>query len=331
MEGQAKNKGDYPLPHKENSERVFYGLLGYPLGHSFSRAFFNDKFAREGINAEYLNFELPSADLLPQVIEEHPTLCGLNVTIPHKQAVIPFLDEISEEARMIGAVNVIRIKRLEDSTRPYFLKGFNSDIIGFTDSLRPLLQPHHRKALVLGTGGASKAICVGLEKLGIEWRYVSRQRPSHTAVPSSSIPSPTAAVPPSSIPSPTAAVPPSSIPSPTAAVPATLIPSPTAAVPAPSGAVAPSLTYADLTPALLAEYTVIVNCTPLGMFPKVDACPDIPYDALTPQHLLYDLVYNPEETLFLKQGREHGATVKGGLEMLHRQALASWDFWNGKE
>lgn len=307
MEGQAKNKGDYPLPHKENGERVFYGLLGYPLGHSFSRAFFNDKFAREGINAEYLNFELPSADLLPQVIEEHPTLCGLNVTIPHKQAVIPFLDEISEEACKIGAVNVIRIKRWEDSTRPYILKGFNSDIIGFTDSLRSLLQPHHRKALVLGTGGASKAICVGLEKLGIEWRYVSRQRPSHTAVPSSSIPSPTAAVPPSSI------------------------PSPTAAVPAPSGAVAPSLTYADLTPAILAEYTVIVNCTPLGMFPKVDACPDIPYDALTPQHLLYDLVYNPEETLFLKQGREHGATVKGGLEMLHRQALASWDFWNGKE
>ncbi len=319
MEGQAKNKGDYPLPHKGSGGRVFYGLLGYPLGHSFSRAFFNDKFAREGINAEYLNFELPSANLLPQVIEEHPTLCGLNVTIPHKQAVIPFLDEISEEARLIGAVNVIRIKRYEDSCKPYILKGFNSDIIGFTDSIRPLLQPHHRKALVLGTGGASKAICVGLEKLGIEWRYVSRQHPSHPAVPSSSIPSPTTAVPPSSVPSPTAAVPPSSIPSPTAAVPAL------------SGAVAPPLTYADLTPALLAEYTVIVNCTPLGMFPKVDACPDIPYDALTPQHLLYDLVYNPEETLFLKRGREHGATVKGGLEMLHRQALASWDFWNSKD
>ena len=244
--------------------RTLFGLLGYPLGHSFSRAFFNEKFAREGIDAEYVNFELPSIDTLPRLLKEHPNLRGLNVTIPYKQAVIPFLDELSDEARVIGAVNVIRIGQ--------HLKGFNSDIIGFTDSIRPLLKPHHQKALVLGTGGASKAICRGLEKLGLEWRYVSRKAcEPHT------------------------------------------------------------LTYANLTPDILTEYTVIVNCTPLGMFPKVDAAPAIPYEALTPRHLLYDLVYNPEETLFMKEGRRRGATVKNGLEMLHLQAFASWEFWNGKD
>ena len=152
-----------------------YGLLGYPLGHSFSRAFFLEKFACEGIDATYLNFELPSADQLPQVLAGHPDLRGLNVTLPHKQAVIPLLDDLSDEARAIGAVNVIRVTRHDGNVH---LKGFNSDIIGFVDSIRPLLKPHHTKALVLGTGGASKAICHGLEKLGIEWRYVSRTRPS---------------------------------------------------------------------------------------------------------------------------------------------------------
>jgi len=260
-----------------------YGLLGYPLGHSFSRAFFLDKFTREGIDADYLNFELPSADLLPQVLAEHPNLCGLNVTIPHKQTVIPLLDELSDEARAIGAVNVIRIARSDDSPQRTILKGFNSDIIGFMESIRPLLQPHHKKALVLGTGGASKAICRGLEKLGIQWRYVSRHRPEEF----------------------------SSL--------------------AGEGAGESPLTYSDVTPSLLADYTVIVNCTPLGMYPKVDAAPTLPYAALSPRHLLYDLVYNPEETEFMRQGRRFGATVKGGLEMLHRQAIASWDFWNGKD
>lgn len=242
-----------------------YGLLGYPLGHSFSRAFFNNKFAEEGIDAEYLNFEMPSVEQLPLLLSEHPRLRGLNVTIPHKQAVIPYLDELSDEARAIGAVNVIRV----DANG--HLKGFNSDIIGFMDSLRPLLLPHHTKALVLGTGGASKAVCRGLERLGIEWRYVSRsKREGH-------------------------------------------------------------FTYDDLTPACLAEYTVIVNCSPLGMFPHIDSCPALPYEALTPRHLLYDLVYNPEETMFLRKGKEQGATVKGGLEMLHLQALASWRFWTSAD
>lgn len=260
------------------SNSKLYGLLGYPLGHSFSRAFFLDKFTREGIDATYVNFELPSVDQLPQVLDEHPQLCGLNVTLPHKQAVIPLLDELSDEARAIGAVNVIRVTH-QDGRR--HLKGFNSDIIGFMDSIRPLLQPHHRRALVLGTGGASKAICRGLELLGIEWRYVSR--------------------------------------TPQTAGGAAYSPS------------LPPLTYSDVTPALLADYTVIVNCTPLGMFPKTDAAPPLAYAALSPRHLLYDLVYNPEVTLFMQQGRRFGATVKGGLEMLHRQAVASWEFWNGKD
>lgn len=238
-----------------------YGLIGFPLGHSFSRGFFTEKFAREGIDAEYVNFEIPDASMLLDVIRNNPELRGLNVTLPHKQAVIPLLDELSDEAREIGAVNVIRI-------RDGKLKGFNSDIIGFTDSIRPLLQPHHKKALVLGTGGASKAICVGLNRLGIEWTYVSR--------------------------------------------------SPREGM----------LTYEDITAETLQQYTVIVNCTPVGMFPKVDAAPAIPYELLTPQHLLFDCVYNPEDTLFMQKGRAQGATVKNGLEMLHLQAEASWKFWN---
>ncbi len=238
-----------------------YGLIGFPLGHSFSRGFFTEKFAREGIDAEYVNFEIPDASMLLDVIRDNPELRGLNVTLPHKQAVIPLLDELSDEAREIGAVNVIRI-------RDGKLKGFNSDIIGFTDSIHPLLQPHHKKALVLGTGGASKAICVGLNRLGIEWTYVSR--------------------------------------------------SPREGM----------LTYEDITAETLQQYTVIVNCSPVGMFPKVDHAPAIPYELLTPQHLLFDCVYNPEDTLFMQKGRAQGATVKNGLEMLHLQAEASWKFWN---
>ena len=238
-----------------------YGIIGFPLGHSFSRGFFTEKFAREGIDAQYLNFEIPDATMLKDVLRENPELRGLNVTLPHKQAVIPLLDELSDEAKEIGAVNVIRVRNGK-------LKGFNSDIIGFTDSIRPLLQPHHTKALILGTGGASKAIRVGLSRMGIEWTYVTR--------------------------------------------------SPREGM----------FTYSDLTPEVMREYTVIVNCSPVGMFPKVDQAPNIPYELLTPKHLLFDLVYNPEDTLFMQKGRAQGATVKNGLEMLHLQAIASWEFWN---
>ena len=251
-----------------------YGLFGYPLGHSFSRAFFKNMFAREGINADYLNFELPRIEQLPQLIAEHVNLRGFNVTIPYKQAIISYLDELSEEAQRIGAVNVVKVVRSGERT---ILKGYNSDIIGFTDSIRPLLQPHHKRALVLGTGGASKAICRGLEQLGIEWSYVSRH-PSLTG-----------------------------------------------------GDGDGSFSYSDITPALIGDYTVIVNCTPLGMSPNVDAAPTLPYAALSPRHLLYDLVYNPEVTMFMREGRRFGATVKNGLEMLHLRALASWNIWNEQD
>ena len=309
-----------------------YGLLGYPLGHSFSRAYFNNKFAKEGIDAEYLNFELQSVEELPQLLAEHPRLRGLNVTIPHKQAVIPLLDELSDEARAIGAVNVIRIERQESGTAKPYLKGFNSDVIGFVESIRPLLQPHHKRALVLGTGGASKAVCRGLEKLGIEWRYVSRKRQTATPAPDGPITAPSAS------PKSPITVPSGSPEGPlTPKVPAPDGPitvpsaSPKKPITVPSGSPEGPLTYSDLTPSFIADYTVIVNCTPLGMFPRIDSSPELPYAALSKHHLLFDLVYNPGITQFMRQGRRFGATVKNGLEMLHLQADASWDFWNGKD
>ncbi len=246
-----------------------YGIIGYPLGHSYSRGFFTEKFQKEGIDAEYLNFPIPDATMLEGVLAENLELRGLNVTLPHKQAVIPLLDELSDEARRIGAVNVIRVRH--DIIGKPCLKGFNSDIIGFVNSIRPLLRPQHRKALILGTGGASKAIRVGLENLGLEWKYVSRTPREGQYV------------------------------------------------------------YGDLTAEILQEYTVVVNCSPVGMYPNVDACPAIPYEALTPEHLLFDVVYNPEETLFMRRGAERGATVKNGLEMLYLQAVASWEFWNSED
>ena len=311
-----------------------YGLLGYPLGHSFSRAYFNNKFATEGIDAEYLNFELQSVEELPQLLAEHPRLRGLNVTIPHKQAVIPLLDELSDEARAIGAVNVIRIERQESGTAKPYLKGFNSDVIGFVESIRPLLQPHHKRALVLGTGGASKAVCRGLEKLGIEWRYVSRKR--QTATPAPAPDGPITA--PSASPKSPITVPsgsPEGPLTPKAPAPDGPITVPSASpknpITVPSGSPEGPLTYSDLTPSFIADYTVIVNCTPLGMFPRIDSSPELPYAALSKHHLLFDLVYNPGITQFMRQGRRFGATVKNGLEMLHLQADASWDFWNGKD
>lgn len=241
-----------------------YGLLGYPLGHSFSARFFAEKFRREGIDAEYVNFEMPAVDGLRAFIGADPALCGLNVTIPHKQAVVSLLDVLTDEARAIGAVNVIAIDRREDGLR---LVGANTDAVGFRRSLEPLLRPCHRRALVLGTGGASRAVVYVLRQLGIEPVYVSRTERQG------------------------------------------------------------AFTYAALTADVVREYRVIVNCSPVGMYPHTDECPALPYDALTEDHLLYDLVYNPEETLFMRRGRERGATVKNGLEMLHLQALAAWDVW----
>ena len=244
-----------------------YGLIGYPLGHSFSRIFFTEKFAKEGIDAQYLNFEIPSIEEFPNIIKNNPTLKGLNVTIPYKQQVMQYLDDISEEAKAIGAVNVVKCQ-LSTVNCQLHLTGYNSDVIGFVESIKPLLKPHHKKALILGTGGASKAIRYGLEKkLGMKTLFVSRSAREGM------------------------------------------------------------ITYEEVTAEVLKEYEVIVNCSPVGMYPHVDECPALPYEAMNENNLLYDLVYNPLETLFMKKGAAQGATVKNGLEMLHLQAIASWEFW----
>ena len=245
-----------------------YGLIGYPLGHSFSISYFNQRFQDEGIDAVYENYEIPNIDALPEVLGSNPELKGLNVTIPYKEKVIPFLDSIAPEARAIGAVNVIRVTHRGNKTE---LKGYNSDVIGFTQSIEPMLEDCHKKALILGTGGASKAIDYGLKSLGLETVFVSRYRRPET------------------------------------------------------------ICYEDITPEVIKEYNVIVNCTPLGMFPKTEECPALPYEAMDEHTILYDLIYNPDETLFMKKGAERGANVKNGLEMLLLQAFASWEFWNGKE
>lgn len=241
-----------------------YGLIGFPLGHSFSISYFNEKFKNEGIDAVYENFEIPTIENVLEVVETNPNLRGLNVTIPYKQKVMSYLDYISPEARAIGAVNVIRIERKGSKT---IMKGYNSDVIGFTQSIEPLLESHHKKALVLGTGGSSKAIAFGLHSLGVETVFVSRyERPG-------------------------------------------------------------TIQYDKLTAEDVKEYNVIVNCTPCGMYPHSDQCPLLPYEAMDSHNLLYDLIYNPDETLFMRKGAAQGATVKNGLEMLLLQAFASWEFW----
>lgn len=244
-----------------------YGLIGYPLTHSFSQNYFNQKFRNENIDAEYVNFEIPDIGDLMEVISENPNLHGLNVTIPYKEQVIPYLDEIDEDAAQIGAVNVIKFIRNKNSV---IFKGYNSDIIGFCDSIAPLLTPNRNKALILGTGGAAKAVYHGLKKLGVEPIYVSRNKQEGM------------------------------------------------------------LTYGELTNDIMAEYKVIVNTTPLGMYPRMDECPNIPYQCLTKEHLCYDLLYNPDVTLFMKRAEENGAEVKNGLEMLLLQAFAGWNIWNSK-
>lgn len=245
-----------------------YGLIGYPLGHSFSIGYFNEKFQNEGTDATYENFEIASIDEFPEVIDTNPELRGLNVTIPYKENVISYLDTLSPEARAIGAVNVIKV---EHKGKKVVLKGYNSDVIGFTRSIEPLLERYHKKALILGTGGAAKAIGYGLKALGLETVMVSRfDRPG-------------------------------------------------------------AIRYEQVTLEVIKAYNVVVNCTPTGMYPHADECPALPYEAMDSHTLLYDLIYNPDETLFMKRGKDHGATVKNGLEMLLLQAFASWEFWNGKE
>lgn len=240
-----------------------YGLIGYPLTHSFSEKYFAEKFAKEGItDSNYRLFELADINQFPYLLESQPDLKGLNVTIPHKEAVIPFLDELDEETARIGAVNVIKIEGGRT-------KGFNSDYQGFKQSLENFLAPGCQvQALVLGTGGASKAVNAALRHLQIPYREVSRTPLSGR------------------------------------------------------------FTYQDITPALLADYHLIINTTPLGTYPKTETYPELPYQALTPQHYLFDLVYNPAETVFLRKGREAGAKTLNGYQMLVLQAEISWQIWN---
>ena len=240
-----------------------YGLIGAKLGHSFSKDFFSKKFAKEDISAEYRNFEIDNIEKFSEIIEYG--VYGLNITIPYKEQVIDFLDKIDPIAAKIGAVNVVKIVRNADNLETI---GYNSDIVGFTESIRPLIENHHKKALILGTGGASKAVIEGLKLMNVKSQLVSRTKSPNT------------------------------------------------------------ITYSELSSNLLEEYTIIVNTTPLGMFPNTDSYPDIPYEFLSNKHLCYDLTYNPEETRFLKLSRDNGAKTKNGLEMLILQALESWRIWN---
>ena len=245
-----------------------YGLIGYPLGHSFSSSYFNQKFEDEGICAVYENFEIPTIDALEEVLGLNPNLKGLNVTIPYKEKVLQYLDSISPEARAIGAVNVIRVTHEGNDIK---LKGYNSDVIGFTKSIEPMLDKKwHHKALILGTGGASKAVNYGLHNLGLETVFVSRyERPD-------------------------------------------------------------TIQYDKITPDVVREYNVIVNCTPVGMYPKTEECPQLPYEAMDSHTILYELIYNPDVTLFMKRGAQYGAKTKDGHDMLLLQAFASWEFWHEK-
>ena len=244
-----------------------YGIIGFPLAQSASPAFFNKKFEVEGIDAEYIPFEIESIKELPRILAENPELYGFNVTIPYKQQVMAYLERLSEGAKDIDAVNVVKVTH--DSDGKAHLQGFNSDVIGFTRSIEELVRGKHSKALILGTGGASKAIAYSLEQLGIEYIFVSRTSGKG------------------------------------------------------------KIAYSDLTKEIMESHTLIVNCTPLGMVGHgIDKCPDIPYESIGASHLLYDIVYNPENTLFLQKGAERGATVKSGYEMWYLQALASWEIWN---
>lgn len=246
-----------------------FGLAGNPLSHSFSKLYFDRKFIEEGItDCRYELFQVADAQSIRQLAGQFADLAGINVTIPFKRAVIQYLDQTDAVASSIGAVNCIKINR---KRRKPFLSGFNTDGPAFRDSLKPLLKPHHTKALILGTGGAAHAVKYVLEELSIEFQLVSRRRESGYPV------------------------------------------------------------YDDLTRKILDNFTIVVNATPAGMFPAIGDYPEIPYHYLSERHLLYDLVYNPELTMFLQKGMKQGATVKNGLEMLYRQAELSWQFWNSDE
>ncbi len=243
-----------------------FGLIGYPLGHSFSKKYFTEKFNAEHItDCSYELYPLRDIDRLPALISENPDLYGLNVTIPYKSDVIPMLDNISSEAEEIGAVNVVKIKRKAGKIE---LSGFNSDVTGFRDSLFPHLRKDAKRAIILGTGGSSKAVCYVLRKAGIDLTIVSRNSKPGT------------------------------------------------------------ITYSEIDSGMLADTDLIVNTTPLGMFPDPDSKPELDYNVLGKKQILFDLVYNPELTSFLKMGQNRGCITISGIRMLHLQAEKAWEIWN---
>ena len=244
-----------------------YGLVGYPLAHSFSRDFFNRKFQAEGIDALYVNFEMRDIGQLVELVAAYPNLAGLNVTAPHKQAVIPWLDSLDDDARRVGAVNVIAVERDPATGRLTGLRGHNTDVSGFDRSLPAVIDGNCSRAMVLGTGGAARAVTAALERRGIDVQLVSRRKSERVLV------------------------------------------------------------YEEITRAMVAACQLVVNATPLGRYPAVDECPDFPYRFLTAGHLCYDLTYNPDETLFMRNAARHGARVKNGIEMLILQAFDSYEIW----
>ncbi len=238
-----------------------FGLIGYPLGHSFSKKYFEEKFAKENLqNCVFDLFPIKEIEAFENVIESHLNLVGIAVTIPYKETVIPFLNNIDDVAKKIGAVNCIQF--INGKTI-----GYNTDVIGFEKSLKPLLKEYHTKALILGTGGASKAVQYVLKNLGIPFLLVSRNKTDNVIL------------------------------------------------------------YEDISTEIIEEHLLIINTTPLGMEPNEDTFPNIPYEHLSPQHLLYDLIYKPEKTLFLQKGQKQGCAIKNGFEMLVLQAEENWKIW----
>jgi len=246
------------------SNKIF-GLVGKNIAYSFSRKYFSEKFKTLQLTSHsYVNFDLSSILDFKTILDGHQNeLSGLNVTIPYKEEVGAYLDEIDQEAQTIGAINTVKVFPSGKT------KGFNTDVYGFEKSIQPLLKETHKKALILGTGGASKAVAYAFSKMGISYVFVSRN-------PTSS----------------------------------------------------DEISYESLSASHMSQYTILVNCTPLGTSPNTDLCPDIPYNCIGASHLLYDLIYNPAETVFLSKGKAQGATVKNGLEMLELQAEKSWEIWN---
>ncbi|HEY0029994.1 MAG TPA: shikimate dehydrogenase [Bacteroidia bacterium] len=250
-----------------------YGLIGYPLSHSFSKKYFTEKFEKENIpDCNYELFPIENIEQLPSLIEAHPDLCGLNVTIPYKESVIPFLDELDPIAKKVAAVNCIKIEQLADNKKK--LTGYNTDVFGFRQSIKPFIEIQHERALILGTGGASKAVHYVLKEIGIECYFATRSKSVQQQTANN------------------------------------------------------IFTYEELNENMINAFKLIVNTSPVGMAPDTNNAPSIPYQYISPAHLLYDLVYNPAETEFLKRGKQQGASTVNGFSMLQQQAEEAWRIWN---